>query len=229
MRNHPALNRQYGFTMIEVMIALTISAFLLLIIMVMFSSTSSSRALQTSLAGINESGRFSISMLGRDLRMAGYIDNDWFAAAGANSISVDHGAAADGGDTLTVRYEAAKDCLYANSAGGVAVNVYSINTTDFTLECNGEAIVDDVEQMQIYLGQDTDGDGVANRMMAPNDVGLNMAQVVSLRVNLLIRSTNDRRASSTQTYVYDDVSVTATDTRIRRQYSLTVSLRNPII
>jgi type IV pilus assembly protein PilW len=228
MRNLPTLNRQHGFTMVELMIGVTISAFLLLIIMVMFSSTSSSRALQTSLAGINESGRFSISMLGRDLRMAGYVDSDWFTAVGADAITVDHGVAANGGDTLTVRYEAAKDCLYVDSVGGIAVNVYAINTTDFTLECNGEAIVDDVEQMQIYLGQDTTGDGVANRMMAPNDVGLDMAEVVSLRVNLLIRSTSDKRASSVQTYVFDDVSVTATDSRIRRQYSLTVSLRNPI-
>jgi type IV pilus assembly protein PilW len=228
MKNLSTLHRQRGFSMAELMISVGISTFLMLIIMTMFSSTSSSRHLQNSLASINESGRFSIDMLSRDLRMAGYINDDWFALAGTDSITVASGAAADGGDTITIRYEADKDCNYADTVGGLAVNVYAVNVDDFTLECNGEPFVDDIEQLQIHLGEDTTGNGVANRLMAPDEVGITMARVVSLRINLLVRSANDMRASSQQTYIYDDASVTATDARLRRQYSLTVSLRNPI-
>jgi hypothetical protein len=180
------------------------------------------------LAGINETGRFAMSMLGRDIRLAGYVDSDFLGGAADDSITIESDTVANGGDRITVRYSADKDCNYADSVGGLATNVYSIDPTDFTLECNGEPLVDDVEQMQIYLGEDTDGDGVANRLMAPDDVGLDMEQVVSLRLNLLVRSRLDRRASGAQTYVFDDVSVTATDTRLRREYSLTIALRNPI-
>lgn len=214
--------------MVEMLIAVGISAFLLLIVAVMFSSTSSLRALQTSLAGINETGRFAISMLSRDLRLAGYVDNNFLDGAGVDSITVVSDTVANGGDNITIRYETDKDCNYADTVGGIAVNVYSIDATNFTLVCNDEPLVDDIEQMQIYLGQDTDGDGVANRMMAPDDAGLNMAQVVSLRLNLLVRSAQDSRASSAQTYVFDDTTVTATDGRLRREYSITVALRNPI-
>lgn len=214
--------------MIEMMIAVGISSFLMLIVAVMFSSTSSARALQTSLAGINETGRFAMSMLSRDIRLAGYVDNDFLGGAADDSIMIESDTAANGGDRITVRYAADKDCNYADSVGGLATNVYSIDATDFTLECNGEPLVDDVEQMQIYLGEDTDGDGVANRLMAPDDVGLDIEQVVSLRLNILVRSPLDQRASGAQTYVFDDTSVTATDTRLRREYSITIALRNPI-
>jgi type IV pilus assembly protein PilW len=82
--------------------------------------------------------------------------------------------------------------------------------------------------MQIYFGEDTDGDGVANRIMAPDDVALNMDQVVSLRLNLLVRSGNDREAITEQTYFYDDQTFEADDKRLRRQYSMTIAIRNPI-
>jgi len=112
--------------------------------------------------------------------------------------------------------------------GGMAVNTYALNMANFSLECNGQAIIDDIEQMQIYFGEDTDADGVANRMMAPNDAGLNMDRVVSLRVHLLVRSQNDRQSETEGQYFFDDVIWDAPDTRMRRQFSITVALRNPI-
>ena len=219
---------QGGFTLIEVMVSISIASFLLLVVMVMFSSTSRSRALQTSLSGLNESGRFAINVLGRDLRMAGYKDSDWLTGAVPNAIVVVNGAVADGGDSITIQYEAAKDCNYADTVGGVAINNYALNMDDFALECNGQPVIDDIEQMQIYFGEDTDGDGVANRMMTPDDAALNMNQVVSIRLNLLVRSGNDRQAMGMQEYFFDDATVQAVDSRLRRQYSITVALRNPI-
>jgi len=219
---------QSGFTLIEMMISVGIASFLLLVIMVMFNSTSRSRMLQTALSGLNESGRFAIDVLGRDLRMAGYRDDNWLSGAIPNSIVVVNGAPADGGDSITIQYEGLKDCNYADSVGGLVTNAYALNMDGFTLECNGQPVIDDIEQMQIYFGEDTDGDGVANRMMAPDDAALDMNRVVSLRLNLLVRSSNDRQAAGTQTYFFDDLTVVADDSRIRRQYSITVALRNPI-
>ena len=228
MNNRFKAMAQSGFSLIELMISVGISGFLLLVIMVMFNSTSRSRMLQTSLSGLNESGRFAISIMGRDLRMAGYRNSDWLAGAVDDAIVAVNGAPEDGGDSITIQYEAAKDCNYVNTVGGIATNAYALNMDDFTLECNGQPIVSGIEQMQIYFGEDTDGDGVANRMMAPNDAALNMDQVVSLRLNLLVRSGNDREALTEQTYFYDDQTFEADDNRLRRQYSMTVAIRNPI-
>ena len=228
MTNYCRPKQQSGFTLIEMMVAVGISSFLLLVIMVMFNSTSRSRMLQTSLSGLNESGRFAISVLGRDLRMAGYKDDDWLTGGIDNAIVVVNGAPEDGGDSITIQYEAAKDCNYADTVGGMAINAYALNMATFALECNGQPVLDDLEQMQIYFGEDTDGDGVANRMMAPDDAALNMDQVVSLRLNLLVRSGNDQQAMAAQSYFFDDANWEAEDTRLRRQYSITVALRNPI-
>ena len=228
MINYFRPKQQSGFTLIEMMVAVGISSFLLLVIMVMFNSTSRSRMLQTSLSGLNESGRFAISVLGRDLRMAGYKDDDWLTGGIDNAIVVVNGAPEDGGDSITIQYEAAKDCNYADTVGGMAINAYALNMATFALECNGQPVLDDLEQMQIYFGEDTDGDGVANRMMAPDDAALNMDQVVSLRLNLLVRSGNDQQAMAAQSYFFDDANWEAEDTRLRRQYSITVALRNPI-
>jgi len=228
MINYFRPKQQSGFTLIEMMVAVGISSFLLLVIMVMFNSTSRSRMLQTSLSGLNESGRFAISVLGRDLRMAGYKDDNWLTGGIDNAIVVVNGAPEDGGDSITIQYEAAKDCNYADTVGGMAINAYALNMATFALECNGQPVLDDLEQMQIYFGEDTDGDGVANRMMAPDDAALNMDQVVSLRLNLLVRSGNDQQAMAAQSYFFDDANWEAEDTRLRRQYSITVALRNPI-
>lgn len=228
MTNYFRPKQQSGFTLIEMMVAVGISSFLLLVIMVMFNSTSRSRMLQTSLSGLNESGRFAISVLGRDLRMAGYKDDNWLTGGIDNAIVVVNGAPEDGGDSITIQYEAAKDCNYADTVGGMAINAYALNMATFALECNGQPVLDDLEQMQIYFGEDTDGDGVANRMMAPDDAALNMDQVVSLRLNLLVRSGNDQQAMAAQSYFFDDANWEAEDTRLRRQYSITVALRNPI-
>ena len=219
---------QGGFSLVEMMIAVGISAFLLLVVTVMFSSTSRSRMLQTSLSGINESGRFALSVLGRDLRMAGYKDVDWLTGGIDDAIVVVNGAPADGGDSITIRYDAPKDCNYADTVGGLAVNTYALNMATLSLECNGQPVIDDIEQMQIYFGEDTDGDGVANRMLPPDDAALDMDRVVSIRLHLLIRSGNDRETLAAQSYVFDDATWLADDSRLRRQFSITVAFRNPI-
>jgi type IV pilus assembly protein PilW len=218
---------QAGFSLVELMVAVAIGAFLMLVIMSMFASTSRSRALQTALSGLNESGRFALSMLSRDLRMAGYRETNWMSGSLADTIIVTSGAPADGGDSIVIQYEGTKDCTYADAAGGTVVNTYALNTDDFTLECNNQALVDGVEEMQIYLGEDITGDGVANRMMAPNDAGLDMARVVSMRIHLLVRSDNQRESIGTPDYFFDDATHTATDTRLRREYAMTIALRNP--
>jgi len=107
-------------------------------------------------------------------------------------------------------------------------NTYALNMANNTLQCNGQPVVGGIEEMQIYFGEDTDADGVANRMMPPDDAALDMNRVVSIRLNLLVRSDNDRVASGMQTYFFDDAVWQAADNRLRRQYFITVALRNPI-
>ena len=94
-----------------------------------------------------------------------------------------------------------------------------------------EPLVEGVEDMEILYGEDTDApatpDGSANRYVAADTPGLNMTNVVSVRLNLLLRSSEDNLATGTkQTYSFNGNSVTATDYRLRRVFSTTIKVRN---
>lgn len=82
-------------------------------------------------------------------------------------------------------------------------------------------LVEGVENLQVVYGVDTDADGAANIYNDATTVGAaNMGNVVSVRVNLTLRSLNDNVAS-----VLDPV---ANDRRLRRTFSSTIVLRNRI-
>ncbi|MDO9047619.1 MAG: PilW family protein [Methylobacter sp.] len=93
---------------------------------------------------------------------------------------------------------------------------------------NPVELVEGVENMQILYGADTDAtpDGTANYYVPAGTVGLNMNQVVSIRVSVLVRSMNDGLAAQPLIYNYNDVAVTPTDRRIRRVFTSTIALRN---
>ena len=63
-------SRQRGFTLIELMVAMVLGLLVAAGIVTVFSSTSSSNKAQTQLARLQEEGRFAITRLTGDLRMA---------------------------------------------------------------------------------------------------------------------------------------------------------------
>lgn len=72
-----------GFSLIEIMIALTLGLLLSIGIMSLFNSTSRTNKLQDALARLQENGRFAVSQMERDLRMLGaqYCSNTQGGAA----------------------------------------------------------------------------------------------------------------------------------------------------
>ncbi len=226
MNGFSCIRCQRGLSLIELMVALVMTGVLLVGTITVFSASSSAGRSQNVVAGLNDSGRFAIDTLARDLRMAGYRNSDWLLGALPDVVIAVDGLAADGGDTLTLRYEAARDCTYTAAAGGVAVNTYAV--VDDAFQCNGQTIAAGVEQMQVYFGEDTNNDGVANRILAPGTAGLDMTRVVTLYVHLLVRSDAINAAYGEQNYFFDNaMQAPVGDGQVRREYSLTVALRNP--
>ena len=88
-----------------------------------------------------------------------------------------------------------------------------------------QELVDNVENLQILYGVDTDGDGIANRYVRAHETAAGMTDVVSIRASLLLRTENNI-ASAAQTYAYNGANVTATDLRVRRVFTNTVKVRN---
>ncbi len=96
-----------------------------------------------------------------------------------------------------------------------------------------QELFEGVEDMQIYYGEDTDSDGVANRYVIADVINAPCAansncwlRVTSVRISLLLRTFEDNITLAPQTYDYDGATVTATDGRLRRVFTFIVALRN---
>lgn len=91
-----------------------------------------------------------------------------------------------------------------------------------------ELLVENVEGMQIQYGIDTTGDFSVDSYHTADwvDAGVQWSNVISVQINLLVRSPDDRVANTAQTYNFNGANATATDRRLRQSFSSTVTLRN---
>lgn len=98
-----------------------------------------------------------------------------------------------------------------------------------TLALTPEELVEGIENLQILYGADTDADGTANYYVPAGTAGLNMSQVVAVRVSLLARSLADRVTSTPVSYNYNFATTTPADRRLRRVVTSTIALRNRLL
>jgi type IV pilus assembly protein PilW len=110
--------------------------------------------------------------------------------------------------------------LIGTGAGGQPALFRHINGEEI------QEIVAGVENMQIQYGEDTDADGTPDYYVSAGTAGLDMGQVVSIRIELLIASRDANVTSKNVDYSYNGASVTPTDRRLRRVYSSTIAVRN---
>lgn len=265
----PNADIQYGFSLVEIMVALSISLLLLAGVLQIFLSSKQAYRAQENLSRVQENDRFAVDYLGRYLRLAGYRANlDKTAAErfpsgseslnGADNDSDSSNTIADGSDTITVRFEgdgttAMRDCLGSIiQTNEIATNVFRISTSN-ELTCTTpagqktcsaptsgvgvcinpatqasartETIVEGVENMQVLYGEDTDGNGVANRYVTRANVS-NIDNVVTIRISLLLRTMEDNIADTPVSYTYNGATVNPGDRRLRRIATTTIALRN---
>jgi type IV pilus assembly protein PilW len=128
--------------------------------------------------------------------------------------------------------------------------IYRISTLTYSIQngANGEPalwqtltqgatttaneLVENIENMQILYGEDANGDGTPEYYVPAGTAGLNMNQVVSVRVSILA-STENNLSSTPLTYTYNGANTTfkwttptQSDRRIRRVFTSTIALRN---
>jgi len=78
---------------------------------------------------------------------------------------------------------------------------------------DAQELIEGVDQIQILYGPDTDANGTPNYYVAAGTVGLDMAQVVSIRINLTGRTLENNLTSTG-------------DGRITRNFTSTIAVRN---
>ncbi len=223
-------SRQTGVGLVELMTAMALSSILILGAVTVFGKSSTTARNQNSITQLNDNARFAMDQIKRQLLMTGFRDQAWEIGLVDDALVVADGAT----DQLTVRFESPRDCLRNSTAGtgGLAVNVFDV--TGGSLRCNGQALIDGVEDLQVLFGEDTSGDGVANRIVNASTASLQMRRVVFVQVNLLVASDRDDVLDHDQSmHLFGagdgaGTDETYTDGRLRREFSTVVALRNPI-
>ncbi len=243
-------HKQHGFTLIEIMIAITIGLVMLAGVLQISQANKESSRLQRNMGFVQENMRIAMELLTRDIRMAGFngtlanpIATPQPAFINVVAPTVDIPAVnddprartADGGadnnDQITLTYRSDTDCLGQDTPTLVATNHYFIRNN--RLMCRGnigveQPLIDNVESLQILYGENTDDDPrSANRYVHAHQVG-NMANVVSVRIGMRFISREPvRSAVDTDSYaLMDAASFVPNDRLLRREITTTVSLRN---
>ncbi|WP_295580411.1 PilW family protein [uncultured Lamprocystis sp.] len=245
---------QRGLTLVEIMIALGLGLLLISAVgAVYLGSNQTYRAAQDG-ARIQEAGRYALDVIGRSLRQAGYAfvtSNQSAAMPTFAGIPLTGTDGSDGApDVVTTQRDMTsgdQSCVDSSGSGFIQES-FNLDTTNFELQCDGtiaaapaapgggQPLLEGVEDLQFLYGIDTNTDQSADRYVAAPG---NWNQVVSARVCVLVRSEDQGSAPSHQTY-YNCAGAlgtaatdaerfsTATDTRLRRAFVATFTLRNRI-
>lgn len=217
-----ASGRSRGFTLVEIMVALAIGTVIMLGATTVFMSTLRSYTVQNGVAEASDTGRYALQYLARHIRMAGYRDSDWARGPLPGAVAFTNGTS----DSFTVTYESEFGCNLV-SAGAIAEISNEFDVVDGALRCNTRTIIDGVDEMQLFLGEDLDGDDIADRYVAPGTGGLDLDSVVTVSVNLLVRTESDRVSGGAAALAFDFWNGGGdNDGRLRREYSTVVEVRN---
>ena len=192
-----------GFSIVELMVAITISSLLLLGVTKIFIDTKGSYNLREGLSRLQENGRFAMDLAQISFRQVGFkadgfqpdsavfpVDATNYGPANNNFVSsgqIITGSEVGGtaSDTLSFRFQQpsiAPFLVECNSniapvAGTLLVNTLHISANN-TLNCidsagNDQQIIDGVENMQVLYGVDSDLDRVADMYIPADTVTTN--------------------------------------------------------
>lgn len=247
-RGNSQTNALRGFTLVELMISMTLGLLLLLAIGTVFVSSRQIFRVQEDNARIQESGRFALEILGRSIKQAGHVEIPFAGFKVAFSGTAINGTNGGAGvaDTLTVQYEGAigdSDCegTLVTAADSIIQNYFNLDAANAELQCDGQidvapvapgappignVLLDNVEDLQILYGIDSNGDQSVDQYTAtPAD----WDDVVTARVCVLIRSEKTNIVSAGNYLNCNGVSVAnPADMRLRRAFTATFNLRNRI-
>ena len=145
-------SRTKGFTLVELMLAVAISAFLIGGVLLIFISSSATSREAANLSRVQENIRFASDLMIRDIRNAGYRDRAGLSVVEAVEIDNDFATIgssdADKKDELTIRYAGRGSCSESFQDDGFRIvsNTYSVSGD--SLMCNSEPLVSGVQSIE---------------------------------------------------------------------------------
>jgi type IV pilus assembly protein PilW len=253
-KNNPSC--QKGMSLIEVMISMTLSLFLLAGLVEIAVSNKTTYGFQQGQAMTNEDGRYALASLDKWVGKAGYRDEvavdlgPSFPAAAQTSICqafVEGQVVARNrsGDGICIRYRSGRTatnpadpeltCGGTVAPGNDVIVTSEIrhDTTLSRLVCDTSILAENIANFNVIYGVDSRSpapDGEALRLSLYTDLPANWRQIVSMRFAVVTTSTGNESIGS-QSYPFPLSSSTyvtaqAGDKRLFKSYEQTVPLRN---
>ncbi len=268
------LRRMQGLSLVEVMVSLVIGLVVVGAVLVSYITAGTTGRQQAAYSEMNENAQLALTLIARDLLLAGFAAPTGVAADGlsftrtfasspvfgcrtgfaAPSTTGAVACAASGSDALEVVYQAdgansvptaadlPTDCLGNGlaDAGGfyLAYNRYYLANSSSgrsELHCAsrqgaaGQPLVDNVEGMTVWYGEANAASPRTVARYVRADVVSDWGRVLSVRVCLLMRSSEAVLASDEDTVTYldcDSVQQTSAGGFVRRAFFSTTTLRN---
>lgn len=231
---------QKGISLVEIMVAMTVGLVVLFAVVSVYVGSRQTFRSQEDNARLQETGRYALEMIGRSVRLSGWSNVSTLASVSpfsGDAIGGEDGAG-PAPDTLQLQFDALAgqaECGIPLAADALATETYSLDGN--ALQCNGQALVSDIEDLQVLYGIDTDNDQTVNRFVkasalaGPGDWN----QVRAVRVCILAFSEN-LVTNTSQSYLNcdgalgvasgSDAFTAAGDRRLRRAFVATYGLRN---
>ncbi len=204
--------RQHGLTLIELMIAVTLSTFIVAAMIGLFVNSKENYRMNENMSRLQENARFAVSFLANDLRMTDYRACTTVDRL-PNSLSGVNNAGLNESDTVTILWQS-NGCAAAQST--VTTTYYIQNGQSGgpslfrNIDGTDQELVEGIQSLQILYGLDTSGDNSPN--LFTDDPTLDLSQAVAVRVNLVAQTLESNLA--------------ADGGAISRTFRETVTLRN---
>ncbi len=219
---------QSGLSLIELMVAITLGLMITTTLGYILMGSRSTYRTQDASARVQDTGRFALGFIGRQLRSAGRVDISPLASAVVVPVTepIRPSTAAtlpSNATQLTVEYQDTQDC----NGNGVASVINQISLDgNRQLQClgngsvNSQPFAEEVEELQFRY---TNGNGMWTATPTP--------PVVAVEVCIRVRSFANGVVNTTQTIrdcAGNNFTPNPADTRLRRTFTSVFALRNNI-
>ena len=238
-----------GMTLLELVITMALSAFLILGLIQIASAASSSTRLQRNQAQILEHARLAVNTLTGAIRQTGFNPEPWsgqYAPMGLAENSLDNVSTSS--DRLALRSWSDLNCFNnlnpdrdtsgkplfyirefvfdLNSDNGLTQQCrYGPSLTGLTTQVRRQGFIQGVESFQVLYGQDSDGDGSieawvkAGRWIDPQ-------HILGVRFGLLLASQEAVTEAVSKNYaVLDSTASKRADGKMRRLVVFTAAIK----
>jgi len=233
MKHADLPTRQSGLSLIELMVAMTLGLMITMTLGYILMGSRSTYRTQDASARVQDTGRFALEYIGRQIRLAGRTDIsplDSVAVVYVTDPITPSTAAANrlsNATQLTVQYQDSQDC----NGIGVATVINTINRDgNQQLQCQGtnealpsQPFAEEVEELQFRYAT-VNAAGVVTWAATPT------APVVAVEVCIRVRSSANGVLNATQIIrncAGTDIADPG-DTRLRRTFTSVFAVRNNI-